>query len=136
MAVSIKRRVALKGQSRSKFCGEPIRRGSKTPCLRLAGHKKAHRATTLRVVKTTATDLMKAEGLSVNDLGANDLTAKQSSLVIAAVNEQAQAGEAHRAKVRNLRPSKRGSRRRVAAPSKTVKRVRSIVSGKPSARLA
>lgn len=49
MASTIKRRVALKGQSRSKFCGEPIKSGSKTPCLRLAGHKKAHRATTLRV---------------------------------------------------------------------------------------
>lgn len=48
MASNIKRRVALKGQSRSKFCGEPIRKGSKTPCLRLAGHKKAHRATTMR----------------------------------------------------------------------------------------
>jgi hypothetical protein len=54
MASTIKRRVALKGQSRSKFCGEPIKRGSKTPCLRLAGHKKAHRATTLRVGKSVA----------------------------------------------------------------------------------
>lgn len=48
---SIKRRVALKGLSRSRFCGEPIKAGSKTPCLRLSGHKGKHRPTTMRAAK-------------------------------------------------------------------------------------
>lgn len=54
MASSIKRRVALKGLSRSRFCGEPIKAGSKTPCLRLSGHKGKHRPTTMRAAKQPA----------------------------------------------------------------------------------
>lgn len=56
MATNVKRRVALKGQSRSKFCGLPTTR-SKTsdPCLRLAGHKGKHRPTTFRHPKDAPT---------------------------------------------------------------------------------
>ncbi len=61
MAANIKRRVALKGQSRSKFCGEPIKRGSKIECLRLVGHKKAHRATMARRPSAPAPEVLVIE---------------------------------------------------------------------------
>jgi hypothetical protein len=48
VATISKRRIALKGQSRSRFCAEPVKARSKTLCARLTGHNGKHRATTFR----------------------------------------------------------------------------------------
>jgi hypothetical protein len=60
---NVRRRIALKGQSRSRFCGEPVRKGGKVPCLRLAGHNGKHRPTTFRNApkETTTTAPVVAE---------------------------------------------------------------------------
>lgn len=105
MASSIKRRVALKGQSRSKFCGEPVKARSKTPCLRLSGHKGNHRPTTFRggnerpVIAVT----------QLEEPGRVEIEVLPNVTVLAAVEAE----------------------RLVAAPSKTVKRTTARTSGKP-----
>lgn len=118
MTTNLKRKVALKGQSRSKFCGEPTGR-SKTSaaCQRLAGHSGKHRPFMTRAAAKAAKIAASTPVVAVAEVtaegGAGAIIAETPAEVAAIVEQPAKpaAGKvarrtARRPKVRTVPAAK------------------------------